>query len=78
MQNQARMLMECKNKQILNSCFKKLEKIKKNVKNDDFWQDLLVFTTLPWQRQMLWSHGYHIKISAKDEWTATESFSIVG
>ncbi len=57
MQNQARMLMECKNKQILHFCFKKLEKINKNVKNDDFWQDLPVFMTLPWQRQISWTHG---------------------
>ncbi len=41
MQNQARMLMECKNKQILHFCFKKLEKIKKNVKNDDFGKTCL-------------------------------------
>ncbi len=27
--------MECKNKQILHFCFQKLEKIKKNDKNDD-------------------------------------------
>ncbi len=46
MQNQARELMECKNTQILHFCFKKLKKKnKKNVKNDDFWQDLLVFMT---------------------------------
>ncbi len=42
MQNQARMLMECKNAKIVKCCLKKLEKIKRNVKNDDFWPDLLV------------------------------------
>ncbi len=43
---------ECKNKHALNFCFKKLEKIKKNGKNDDFWQNLLVFMTLAWQPQI--------------------------
>ncbi len=57
MQNQARKLMECKNKQTnLALLFQKTEKIKKNVKNDAFWQDLLVFVTLPWQRQISWTH----------------------
>ncbi len=41
MQNQARMLVECKNKQIVQFCSKKMEKLKKNVKNDDFWPDRL-------------------------------------
>ena len=77
MQTQARMFMECKNKQILQFCLKKTEKVKKNVRNDASWHDLLVFVTLPWQDQISWTLGWHIKISAKDEWTATENFSIV-
>ncbi len=57
MQNQARMLMECKNIRSYTSVLKKLEKIKKNVKNYVCWQDLLAFMTLPWQRQISWTHG---------------------
>ncbi len=50
MQSQAKILMECENKQILQFCLKKkLAKIKKNVKNDDFLQSLLVIMTLTWQ-----------------------------
>ncbi len=51
MQNQARMLMECKNKQIVDFVSKDW-KIKKKVKNDDIWRELLVIMTLPWQHQM--------------------------
>ncbi len=55
MHNQARLLMECKNKQIVHFRFKKLEK-KANVKNDDFWSDLLVIMTL------LNYHGHMVDI----------------
>ncbi len=49
------MLLECKNKQILQFCFKNLEK-KKNDKFDVFWPDLSVVMTLPLQRQVSWTH----------------------
>ncbi len=51
------MIMECENKQILQSCLKKLEKINKNVKIDDFWSDLPEILTMPWQRKISWTHG---------------------
>ncbi len=61
-------LWNVKNKQILRFCLKKkLKKIKKNVTTDDFWPDLPVTMTLSWQQQISWTHGLHIKISARDE-----------
>ncbi len=47
MQNQARMLMECKHNKSYNSISKNWKKIKDNVKNDDFWPYLLEIMTLP-------------------------------
>ncbi len=41
MQNQARTLMEYKNKQIVQFCFKNLEKIKKNLQMTIFGQTYL-------------------------------------
>ncbi len=66
MQNQARMLMKCKSKHIVQFRFQKTGKIKKNVKNGDFWLDVLVIMTLPWQRQISWTHDWHIKISERN------------
>ncbi len=57
MQKQARMLMEYKNKQIVQFSFKTTGKNKENVENVDFWTDLLVIMTLPWQRQISWTNG---------------------
>ncbi len=49
------------------ACFQETGKIMKNVKNDDFWPELLIIMTFPWQHQISWAHGGHIKISTRDE-----------
>ncbi len=54
--------------------------MKKNVKIDDFWPDLLVIMTLPWQRQTNIMDSwltYNEWAATDDEWAAIENFSIV-
>ncbi len=35
----------------------KTKSLYKNVKIDEFWPDLPSVMTLPWQRQISWTHG---------------------
>lgn len=55
---------------------KKLQIKKNSFKKGEIWINLYVKIWLLWQWKMTGNDSWNIKISARDEWTSTENFSI--
>jgi hypothetical protein len=69
-------MLQCK-KVLVPQCWsRKLEKTKNFVKKGETCLDLHVKMRLLWQCKVTWRYSWHVKIFARDEWTATESHTV--